>query len=114
MIGHDFPAFFGFKGGKGVLSGGAMTLMFDWRVALICWGCFFLAVVLSKYVSLGSIAAGLSFVITSCIFYPNPVDIAISVVCGVLLIWGHRGNINRLVHGTENKFSFHRKGDHQS
>jgi glycerol-3-phosphate acyltransferase PlsY len=114
MIGHDFPAMFGFKGGKGVLSGGAMTLMFDWRVALLCWGFFLLAVVLTRYISLGSIAAGLSFIISSCIFYPYPVDMIIIVICGGLLLWGHRGNIVRLLHGNERKFSFHKKGDHQS
>jgi glycerol-3-phosphate acyltransferase PlsY len=63
---------------------------------------------------LGSIAAGLSFVIASCIFYPYPVDMIIIVICGGLLIWGHRGNIVRLLHGNERKFSFHKKGDHQS
>lgn len=113
MIGHDFPAMFGFKGGKGVLSGGTMTLMFDWRVALVCWGLFLLAVLLTRYISLGSIAAGLSFMVAASILYPHPADIVVSIICGLLLIWGHRGNIVRLVHGTENKFSFHKKGDQQ-
>ncbi len=113
MIGHDFPVMFGFKGGKGVLSGGAMTLMFDWHVALICWGLFLVVVLLTRYVSLGSITASISFIIAASILYPHPVDISIIILCGLLLIWGHRSNIIRLIHGTENKFSFHKKGDQQ-
>ena len=111
MIGHDFPFMFGFKGGKGVLSGGTMTLMFDWRVALICWGLFLLAVIFTRYVSLGSIAAGASFIVCAFIWYRHPVDLVIGTICGLLLIWGHRSNIVRLIRGTENKFSFHKKGD---
>ena len=109
MLGHDFPFMFGFKGGKGVLSGGAMTLALDWRVALICWGFFLLLFLLTRYVSAGSIAAGASFIIALGFFYPYWPDIIAGTFCAVLLIWGHRSNISRLIHGTENKFSFHKK-----
>lgn len=111
MLGHDFPFMFGFRGGKGVLSGGAVALALDWRIALICWGLFILVVVLSRYVSLGSIIAGVSFAVTVGAFYPYVPDIVLGILCGVLLVWGHRSNILRLIQGKENKFSFHKKGE---
>ncbi len=113
MLGHDFPAMFGFKGGKGVLSGGAMTLALDWRVALICWGLFLVLVLLTRYVSLGSIAGGASFAVVVAVRYPYWPDIILGILCGALLVWGHRSNIVRLIHGNENKFSFHKKGEGQ-
>ena len=56
-LGHMFPVFFGFRGGKGILSGGTIVLMLDWRVALVAWGLFVVLWLSTKYVSLGSIAA---------------------------------------------------------
>lgn len=111
MLGHDFPVMFGFKGGKGVLSGGAMTLALDWRVALLCWGAFLILFLITRYVSLGSIAAGVAFIVAMIIFYPYWQDLITGTFCALLLIWGHRGNISRLIHGTERKFSFHRDKD---
>ena len=61
LLGHMFPCMFHFKGGKGILSGGTIALMIDWRIALVAWGGFLLLVLLTKYVSLGSIWAGASF-----------------------------------------------------
>ena len=62
IIGHVFPAFYGFKGGKGILAGSILVIMLDWRMALVAWGLFVLAVVLTRYISLGSItAASMSF-----------------------------------------------------
>ena len=54
LLGHMFPCMFGFKGGKGILSGGTLCLLIDWRIALVAWGGFLLLAVLTKYVSLGS------------------------------------------------------------
>ena len=56
-LGHMFPVFFGLRGGKGILSGGVLVLMLDWRVALIAWGLFAVLWLTTRYVSLGSIAA---------------------------------------------------------
>ena len=61
LLGHMFPFMFQFKGGKGVLSGGTIALMIDWRVALVVWGGFLILFLLTKYVSLGSVWAGASF-----------------------------------------------------
>ena len=60
-----FPVFFGFRGGKGILSGGTIVLMLDWRVALVAWGLFAVLWLSTKYVSLGSIAATASMPVTT-------------------------------------------------
>ncbi len=109
LLGHAFPCMFEFKGGKGVLSGGAVAIMVDWRVALVVWGGFIVLVLLTRYVSLGSCWAGLTFPIAVGFVFKDVFCILLAAVCGVLLLWGHRGNIVRLVKGTESKFSLHRK-----
>ena len=109
LLGHMFPCMFHFKGGKGILSGGTIAIMIDWRVALVVWGGFLLLAVLTRYVSLGSLWAGASFPFISWYCYPDPVIIVLAFACGGLVVWQHRANIKRLLSGTENKFSFHRK-----
>lgn len=109
QLGHMFPITFKFKGGKGVLSGGAIAWMIDWRIALIVWVGFFGWVILTRYVSLGSVWAGASFIVATAVFYPDPVVIVLGTIIGGQLLWGHKGNIQRLFAGTESKFSIHRK-----
>ena len=109
LLGHMFPCMFHFKGGKGILSGGTIALMIDWRVALVVWGGFLILTALTRYVSLGSLWAGASFPFISWYCYPNPAIVALAFACGGLVVWQHRGNIRRLLSGTENKFSLHRK-----
>lgn len=110
LLGHMFPCMFHFKGGKGILSGGMVAIMIDWRIALVVWGGFFVLVVLTKYVSLGSVWAGASFPFISWYCYPNQlIVIVLAFIIGALVLWQHRANIKRLVTGTENKFSFHHK-----
>lgn len=109
LLGHMFPCMFHFKGGKGILSGGTIALMMDWRIALVVWGGFLILAVLTRYVSLGSVWAGASFPFISWYCYPDPVIVALAFVIGALVVWQHRGNIQRLIHGNENKFSFHHK-----
>ena len=109
LLGHMFPCMFHFKGGKGILSGGTIAIMIDWRVALVVWGGFLILTILTRYVSLGSLWAGASFPFISWYCYPDPVIVALAFACGGLVVWQHRGNIQRLLSGTENKFSLHRK-----
>ena len=109
LLGHMFPCMFHFKGGKGILSGGTIAIMIDWRIALVVWGGFLILAILTKYVSLGSVWAGASFPFATWFCYPEPVIVALGFVIGGLVVWQHRGNIQRLLHGNENKFSFHRK-----
>lgn len=109
LLGHMFPCMFHFKGGKGILSGGTIAIMIDWRVALVVWGGFLILTILTRYVSLGSLWAGASFPFISWYCYPDPVIVALAFACGGVVVWQHRGNIKRLLSGTENKFSLHRK-----
>ena len=109
LLGHMFPCMFGFKGGKGILSGGTIAIMIDWRIALVVWGGFIILVLLTRYVSLGSVWAGGSFPFISWYCYPDPVLIVFAFLCGGLVVWKHRANIKRLLNGTESKFSLHKK-----
>ena len=109
LLGHMFPCMFHFKGGKGILSGGAIAIMIDWRIALVVWGGFFILAVATKYVSLGSLWAGASFPVATWLVYREPVIALLGLVIGGLVVYMHRGNIKRLISGTENKFSLHRK-----
>ena len=107
-LGHMFPVFFGFRGGKGILSGGTIVLMLDWRVALVAWGLFVVLWLSTKYVSLGSIAATASMPVTTFfVFSHNVLYTVLSAAIAALVIWCHRGNIQRLLSGTEKKFKWH-------
>ena len=109
LLGHMFPITFQFRGGKGILSGGAIALMIDWRVALVVWGGFLILALATRYVSLGSCWAGLSFPFVTWYVYQNVLITVLSVVIGGLILWKHRGNIVRLANGTESKFTRHKK-----
>ena len=109
LLGHMFPCMFHFKGGKGILSGGAIAIMLDWRIALVVWGGFLILAVLTRYVSLGSCWAGASFPFATWFVYHNVVITVLGAVIGCLILYMHRGNIKRLLTGTENKFSLHKK-----
>ena len=109
LLGHMFPCMFHFKGGKGILSGGTIAIMIDWRVALVVWGGFLVLAVLTKYVSLGSLWAGVSFPLASWFVYHDWIILLLAIACGGLVTWGHRANVKRLLNGTENKFSLHKK-----
>ena len=109
LLGHMFPCMFQFKGGKGILSGGAVAIMIDWRIALVVWGGFILLVALTRFVSLGSCWAGASFPIASWFVYRDFVILILALVIGGLILWMHRANIGRLLKGTESKLTFHKK-----
>ena len=85
MLGHMFPCMFQFKGGKGILSGGAIALMMDWRIALVVWGIFIILFALTKMVSVGSLTAGLAFMVMSAVIYRSVIITLFSVVIGVLV-----------------------------
>lgn len=109
LLGHMFPCMFGFRGGKGILSGGTLLWMVDWRIGLVCWGLFLLAVVLTRYVSLGSCLAGAAFPFATWVFLRDWFPVAMAVVIAGLILFQHRGNLKRLFFGTENKLTFHKK-----
>lgn len=107
-IGHMFPVFFGFKGGKGILCGSVLVWFLDWRVAVIAWVLFFSLWLLTRYVSLGSVSAAASIPISVLIFFGlNWTYIVLCILISGLAIYCHRENIRRLLNGTENKFKWH-------
>ena len=109
LLGHMFPCMFHFKGGKGILSGGTLCLLIDWRIALVAWGGFLLFALLTKYVSLGSCWSAFSFPVSSWLIFHDRYILAVAVFNSALVLWMHRANIKRLLSGTENKFHLHKK-----
>ena len=108
MLGHAFPCLYGFRGGKCALSGGTMVLIADWQVFLIILVVFVLAIALSRYVSLGSILAGITLPVGFLILgYPGWI-VALAALCGALLFARHLDNIGRLFRGEERKLSLGR------
>ena len=110
LLGHMFPCTFGFKGGKGILSGVTLLFCVDWRVGAIALGLFIVVVALTRYISLGSILATASSPVS--LYFlddPDSVVLELAVAVALLVVFMHRANIARLVKGTENKFSLHRK-----
>ena len=110
-LGHDFPALLGFRGGKGILCALAVVLALDWKIALICFGLFIVIVLLTRYVSLGSVLAATCRAALFGVFHNDrPVVMAGGIVLSALAIFMHRGNIVRLCKGTERKISLRKKG----
>ena len=115
ILGHLFPVYYHFRGGKGVMATLGMLLVVDWRVALIALAGFIVVVAITRYVSLGSMIAGVvmtaaTFVITHLV---DDRSLSMSLVCTlfpalitVIVVIKHRGNIRRLIDGTESKLSF--------
>lgn len=117
LLGHMYPCTFQFRGGKGILSGGTIAIMmgihggtaYSWCIPVVVWGGFLILAVSTRYVSLGSCWAGFSFPFVSWFVYRDTLILLLSVLVGGLILWKHRGNIVRLVKGTESKFTFHKK-----
>jgi glycerol-3-phosphate acyltransferase PlsY len=104
-VGHIFPVFFGFKGGKGVLTSCAVFFAIDPVVASISLGFFFIIVVITRYISLGSVCAVAILPALGWLFGRGVPAIAMYASVGLLIIILHRANIKRLLNGTESKFS---------
>lgn len=109
VLGHNFPVFFGFKGGKGILTSVAVMFMLDWRIALIVLFVGVMLIVLTRYVSLGSIAGCVLYPLFALAFYSGEpllykkMQIVLAVILGLLGIWRHKKNIQKLLKGTESK-----------
>ena len=116
ILGHVFPLYYNFKGGKGVLVGVSIFIVIDWRAFCIMILIFAIILSISKYVSLSSIISAVSCPIVTLILqlvlYPGRplwytlLNTAMTVVMAAWIIFMHRSNISRLKNGTENRFSF--------
>lgn len=112
ILGHMFPLFFGFRGGKGVMTTLGMMLMLDWKAALVLLALFIVIVLYTRMVSLGSIAAAIGLPIATFVFrayvYRQPMSLvwfctAVMIIISAIVIVRHRSNIKRILQGTENK-----------
>ena len=112
VLGHTFPIFFGFKGGKGVATSLGILLMTNWQIGLICLVFALVLMALTQMVSLGSCAAAVLFPVLT-LFIKEHYIVAeggnyfiYSVILAVIVLYNHRSNIKRMLNGTENKLSF--------
>ena len=114
IIGHTFPVFFGFRGGKGIATSLGVLLLINWQIGLICLTFAIVLMVLTKMVSVGSIAAAVLFPILT--LYIGKAHfivegktlsyVVFSIAMAVIVMYNHRENIKRILSGTENKISF--------
>ena len=112
VLGHTFPIFFKFKGGKGVATSLGVLLMINWKIGLICLIFALLIMIISRMVSLGSVSAAILFPIL-CVFISDNYlieanhfgYILFGIILCLLVLFNHRSNLKRIFNGTENKLS---------
>ena len=109
-IGHTFPIFFGFKGGKGVATSLGILLTINWQIGLICLVFALVLMALTKFVSLGSVSAAVLFPVLTIFINSNYIVqgnyFIFAIILGAFVIFNHRANVKRLLEGNENKLSF--------
>ena len=116
VLGHTFPVFFGFKGGKGVATSLGVLLISNWQIGLICLVFALVLMVLTKMVSLGSCGAAVLYPVLTLFINQHytvltegksgKAYLIYSIILAVIVLYNHRSNIKRLLNGTENKLSF--------
>lgn len=119
ILGHNFPFYLHFKGGKGIASTAGLLAAMDWRVVLLCLAAFILVLAATRYVSLGSLTVVSIFLVCMVLFGSHgdyglgqqylTEFYLLSAAVTVMAFCRHRSNIVRLIHGEENKISFSRK-----
>lgn len=113
VVGHTFPIFFGFKGGKGVATSLGVLLMVNWKIGFICLTFALVIIIASKMVSMGSIGAAILFPVLTIFINEHYIVSAsglkyfiFSLILAIFVIFNHRENVKRILNGTENKLSF--------
>ena len=112
VVGHTFPVFFNFKGGKGVATSLGVLLMTNWKIGLICLVFALVLMALTKMVSMGSVGAAILFPVLVLFIHTNYTVSAgssyfvYSIILALIVAFNHRSNIKRILNGTENKISF--------
>ena len=115
VVGHTFPVFFGFKGGKGVATSLGILIMSNWEIGLICLAVGVTLIAITKMVSVGSCSAAILFAVLTYFIKDNYIVsegsgyLVYSIILAVFILFNHRSNIVRLIHGKENKISFKKK-----
>ncbi len=114
VVGHTFPVFFGFKGGKGVATSLGILLIINWQIGLICLVFALVIMALTRMVSAGSVLAAVLFPVLT-LFIGKEYYIVqgnyfiFSIIMALIVAFNHRTNITRILNGTENKLSFKKK-----
>lgn len=109
-VGHNYPVFFNFRGGKGILVSVTAYFFADWKIALVIMIIALTVIAITKYVSLGSVLGGILFIIAAFIFkLDNLPYIIFSIILSSLAIFRHKENIKRLIQGTESKLTAKKK-----
>lgn len=113
VVGHTFPIFFGFKGGKGVATSLGILLMSNWQIGLICLVFALVLMILTRMVSLGSCAVAVLFPVLTLFINDNYTVLTegksgntyfiYSVILAIIVLFNHRTNIKRMLNGEENK-----------
>lgn len=112
ILGHTFPVFFGFKGGKGVATSLGILLISNWQIGLICLVFALVLMVITRIVSVGSIGAAILFPVLTLFINEHYIVsegsgyFFFSVIVALIVAFNHRANIKRLIEGNENKISF--------
>ena len=116
VLGHTFPVFFGFKGGKGVATSLGILLLSNWQIGLICLVFGIVLIILTRMVSLGSCTAAVLFPVLTLFINDHYTVLTegksgstyfiYSVILAIIVLYNHRSNIKRILSGTENKISF--------
>ena len=109
QVGHIFPVFFGFRGGKGVLCTGTLAIVMNWKIAAIAFTLFLIVFFATRYVSLASFVGVVSFAAMLILQYHESLWVCLLMGAMVILVFFmHRSNIKRLLHGQERKTYFHK------
>ena len=112
VLGHTFPIFFGFKGGKGVATSLGILLMSNWQIGLICLIFALVLIILTRMVSVGSCAAAVLYPVLTLFINEHYIVsegsgyLIYSIILAVIVLFNHRTNIKRIMNGTENRISF--------
>ncbi len=115
VLGHTFPIFFEFRGGKGVATSLGVLLVINWKIGLICLVFAVFQMILCRMVSLGSISAAVLFPVLTVFIHDcyltewNFSYVIFGIVMALFVIFNHRENVKRLMSGTENRISFKKK-----
>lgn len=111
ILGHTYPIYFGFKGGKGVATALGILLVTNWHIGLICLVFAIVLIVITRMVSVGALGAAILFPVLTLFSYESSFIepgnyIIFSILVAIIVCFNHRTNIKRLMNGTENKISF--------
>ena len=112
VLGHTFPIFFGFKGGKGVATSLGILLISNWQIGLICLIFALLLMILTRMVSVGSCAAAVLYPVLTLFINEHYIVsegsgyLVYSIILAIIVLFNHRTNIKRIMNGTENRLSF--------